>query len=81
MLCARIAAAVLRKRRNVICEVRGTRLLYVIPSCKTYPCQPRKAARWNTVSFNKWADGKRAQNSSASPQTPKDKYRVDKSFK
>jgi hypothetical protein len=38
-LCARIAAAVLRKRRDVICEVRGTRLLYVIPSCKTYPYQ------------------------------------------
>jgi hypothetical protein len=27
------------KRRDVVCEVRGTRLLYVIPSCKTYPCQ------------------------------------------
>jgi hypothetical protein len=27
------------KRRDVICEVRGTRLLYVIPSCKTHPCQ------------------------------------------
>jgi hypothetical protein len=38
-LCARIAAAVWRKRRDVICEVRGTWLLYVIPSCKTYPCQ------------------------------------------
>jgi hypothetical protein len=30
---------VLRKRRDVNCEVRGTRLLYVIPSCKTYRCQ------------------------------------------
>jgi hypothetical protein len=38
-LCARIATAVWRKKRDVICEVRGTRLLYVIPSCKTYPCQ------------------------------------------
>jgi hypothetical protein len=26
------------KRRDVICEVRGTRLLYIIHSCKTYPC-------------------------------------------
>jgi hypothetical protein len=34
-----MAAAVWRKRRDVICEVRGTRLLYVIPSCKTYPYQ------------------------------------------
>jgi hypothetical protein len=39
MLCARIAATLLRKRRDVICEVCGTRLLYVVPSCKTYPCQ------------------------------------------
>jgi hypothetical protein len=38
-LCTRITAAVWRKSRDVICEVRGTRLLYVIPSCKTYPCQ------------------------------------------
>jgi hypothetical protein len=29
------------KRRDIICEVRGTRLLFVIPSYKTYPCQKR----------------------------------------
>jgi hypothetical protein len=28
-----------RERCDVICEVRGTRLLYVITSCKTYQCQ------------------------------------------
>jgi hypothetical protein len=28
--------------RDVICEVHGTRLLYVIPSCKTYPCQKKE---------------------------------------
>jgi hypothetical protein len=38
-LCGCIAAAVWRKRRDVICEIRGTRPWYAVPSCKTYPCQ------------------------------------------
>jgi hypothetical protein len=41
MLCARIAAAVWRKRRDVICEMRGTRPWYAVPLCKTYPCQKK----------------------------------------
>jgi hypothetical protein len=41
------------KRRDVICEARGTRLLYVIPSCKTYPCQNvgNFSTSWGTIRF------------------------------
>jgi hypothetical protein len=47
--CARIAAAVWRKRRDVICEMRGTRPWYTVPSCKTYPCQH---LRKNSISIS-----------------------------
>jgi hypothetical protein len=38
-LCARIAAAVWRKTRDVICDLQSARPWDAVPWCKTYPCQ------------------------------------------